>query len=181
MKVITAPEKYIRQDGDVFCFLAGGITNCWEWQNAVINQLATLDDQALNIDFSHLIIFNPRRENFPIHDPNASEEQIKWEFNAIEQCDIFSMYFCADNSDQPICMYELGRNLVRMNEKFPGKFRTIISVEKGYKRAADVKIQTELTGVHHTLLTFEPKSSRIVYLHAAEIVEAYNSILLNWQ
>lgn len=33
MKIITAVEKYddIDLNGKVTCFLAGGITNCWDW------------------------------------------------------------------------------------------------------------------------------------------------------
>ena len=28
-----------------------------------------------------LVVFNPKRENFPIDDPNAAYEQIAWEFS----------------------------------------------------------------------------------------------------
>ena len=56
------------------------------------------------------------------------------------------MYFCNDNSDQPICMYELGRNIIRMQNRFPYDWhsRIIISIEKGYKRERDVYIQSML-------------------------------------
>ena len=64
----------------------------------------------------------------------------------LEQCDIFSMYFCAGESDQPICMYELGRNICRMQMRFPMNWdvRFVVTVEEGYKRAKDVRIQTAL-------------------------------------
>jgi hypothetical protein len=106
MKVITAIDEYNerKQENDVFCFLAGGITNCAEWQDAVLDLLKDEDD--------HLIIFNPRRKKFPINDPTASFEQIKWEFDHLMNCDIFSMYFDGtEQSDQPICFYELGKYL----------------------------------------------------------------------
>lgn len=142
MRVITAPEKYIRQPNDITVFLAGGITNCWEWQDKVIELL-----NESNLD--NLVIFNPRRKDFPINNPNAAEEQIKWEFNMLEQCDIFSMYFCAGESDQPICMYELGRNICRMQMRFPTNWemRLVVTVEKGYKREKDVNIQTSLATI----------------------------------
>ena len=56
------------------------------------------------------------------------------------------MYFCNDDSDQPICMYELGRNIIRMQNRFPTdwKDRIIIGVERGYRRSEDVVIQTGL-------------------------------------
>ena len=139
MKVIIAVEKYNRQENDVFCFLAGGITNCQEWQNKVIELLSDVDN--------NLVIFNPRRKNFPINDPNASLEQIQWEFDKLEQCDIFSMYFDGPTkSDQPICFYELGRNIERMKQKFPNDWtnRIIISCNTNFKRFSDVIIQTRL-------------------------------------
>ena len=56
------------------------------------------------------------------------------------------MYFCSGESDQPICMYELGRNILRMQMRFPSDWekRIVISVEDGYKRKQDVIIQTDL-------------------------------------
>lgn len=133
-QVIIAPDK----SGPIFksVFLAGGITNCKEWQKDVIEEL-----KDCNIS-----IFNPRQEHFDITDKDASYKQIVWEFERLEKMDIFSMYFCNDNSDQPICMYELGRNIVRMQNRFPNDWekRIVISVEEGYKRAADVLIQTQL-------------------------------------
>ena len=117
-------------------FLAGEITNCKEWQKAVIEEL----------EFEDISIFNPRQEHFDVSDKSASYKQILWEFERLEKIDIFSMYYCNDNSDQPICMYELGRNIVRMQNRFPSDWdkRIIISVEDGYRRKADVLIQTEL-------------------------------------
>ena len=148
MRVITAPEKYIRKPDDVTVFLAGGITNCWEWQDKVIELLS----ETKYINFNNLVIFNPRRKDFPIDDPNAAEEQIAWEFEMLEQCDIFSMYFCAGESDQPICMYELGRNICRMQTRFPINWdmRIIVTVEKGYKRKKDVYVQTSLATIGNT-------------------------------
>ena len=140
MKVITAPQDYIPQPNDVLCFLAGGITSCKEWQREVIFTLKRIEG------LEHLVVINPRRDNFPIDDPNAAEEQIAWEFNWLNRTDIFSMYFCRSESDQPICMYELGRNLHKMKTDYPTSYedRIVVSVEDGYKRECDVKIQTML-------------------------------------
>ena len=73
VKVITAVEQYEKQPGEVTCFLAGGITDCGEWQDEVIKYLTEVE-----VDLSGLVLLNPRRKNFPIHDPNASNEQITW-------------------------------------------------------------------------------------------------------
>lgn len=133
-QIITAPS--IEKPKYISLFLAGGITNCKEWQKAVMEELKSED----------VSIFNPRQEHFDITDRNASYKQILWEYERLEQMDIFSMYFCNDNSDQPICMYELGRNIVRMQNRFPSDWqkRIVISVEDGYKRKQDVIIQTGL-------------------------------------
>ena len=119
-QIIIAPN----QEEAIFhsVFLAGGISNCTDWQSEVIKYL----------DKEDITIFNPRRKNFDITDLSATTQQIKWEFNRLEKMDIFSMYFCESKSDQPICMYELGRYVERMRVRFPLDWeeRIIISVEK---------------------------------------------------
>ena len=134
VQIITAPS--IEKPKFISLFLAGGITNCKNWQNEVIKEL----------EFEDVSIFNPRQINFDINDKSASFKQISWEFERLEQMEIFSMYFCESNSDQPICMYELGRNIVRMQNRFPSNWqdRIIIGVEENYKRKQDVIIQTSL-------------------------------------
>lgn len=145
MKVIVAPEAYEPQQDDVLCFLAGGITACPNWQANVIGSFMRYDAQFPG-ELDNLVLFNPRRENFPIDDPNAAYEQISWEFAWLQKMDLFTMYFTSGTSDQPICMYELGRNICKMMERFPDDYssRIIISYDQEYNRAQDVKIQTEL-------------------------------------
>lgn len=166
MKVITAPQDYIPQPNDVLCFLAGGITNCKEWQREVIFTLKRIEG------LEHLVVFNPRRDNFPIDDPNASEEQIVWEFNWLNRADIFSMYFCRSESDQPICMYELGRNLHKMKTDYPTSYedRIVVSVEDGYKRECDVKIQMMLAVLLKASVGANP------VCHAYKIAECYRNL-----
>lgn len=139
MKIITAPQNYDKRSEEISIFLAGGITNCPKWQDEVINKLDGFGLQKL-------VIYNPRQEHFDITDTNASYKQIAWEYQYLEKMDIFSMYFSDGNSDQPICMYELGRNIVRMQNRFPYDWRKriVITCEDGYKRKQDVYIQTKL-------------------------------------
>ncbi len=165
MKVITAVEDYTPKKGDITVFLAGGISDCANWQKQVINYLEKEKDTE------HLIVFNPRRENFPIHDPNASQEQIEWEFHKLELADIFSMYFCeSEKSNQPICLYELGRNIPSMIAQHNDWYdRLLITCEKGYSRKADVVIQTNLaTGLQG--LVSEDGNPK---MHAAKIYITY--------
>lgn len=135
MILYTAPRPFtLGVQGLPSVFLAGGITNCPNWQDEVIKGLEGTD----------CIILNPRRENFPIDDPNASEEQITWEFHALNQCDIFSMWFSDAPSDQPICMYELGRQVALRQYKADYLHEIAVGVEPGYKREKDVFIQLNL-------------------------------------
>ena len=133
-QIITAPS--IETPVYKTVFLAGGITGCKDWQSEVIKELIHDD----------ITIFNPRQEHFDITDISAADKQIAWEYKRLEQMDVFSMYFCASDSDQPICMYELGRNIVRMQNRFPSDWesRIVISIEEGYKRKKDVIVQVGL-------------------------------------
>lgn len=167
MRIYTAPEEYIPQVKDVTCFLAGGITDCWNWQQAVIEELEKYND----VDY--LVLFNPRRDNFPIDDSNAAQEQIEWEFKYLNMCNIFSMYFCNSTSTQPICMYELGRHATRQVEH--GKYNIdeppehlIVAVENGYSRAQDVYIQMSLLLNRTVRVELDNP-----FLHAAAIYRAY--------
>ena len=172
MKVINAPESYNMEDGEISVFLAGGITNCPDWQSEIISRL---NHPMYN---ESLVVFNPRRENFPIHIPSAADEQIKWEFNQLSRMDIFSMYFCESDSDQPICMYELGRYISEMQKRFPvdWKDRIIISVEGGYKRINDVIVQSRLACGKIFINTGQPQVEVLRDLHIKQIIKAYRHI-----
>ena len=107
-------------------FLAGGITNCPDWQQEVVKGLSDLP----------IIIFNPRRANFPINDPNAALEQITWEYNKLNRCDLICYWF-AKETVQPIVLFELGRFVHSLKP-------IIIGIHPEYPRIQDVKIQTRL-------------------------------------
>ena len=170
MRVVTAPEEYVMQPGEISVFLAGGITNCPNWQKEVIDIIAN----KYTINAMDIVIFNPRRDNFPIGDKTAAYKQIQWEFDALERCDIFSMYFSSGESDQPICMYELGRNIMRMQMRFPGDWeeRIVISVEDGYRRKQDVLIQTELATNNKIYVNTQISESINKEYHVRDIVKA---------
>jgi len=125
--VIEAPKKYFSKDLTSL-FLAGGITNCPDWQSELIKYLKNEED---------LVIYNPRRANFPIHDPNAAKEQISWEYDYLKKCDMISFWF-SKGSLNPIVLYELGRHGNSQNKLI------FIGMDKEYERKQDVIIQTKL-------------------------------------
>ena len=174
MKVITAIENYNLNALEIPCFLAGGITNCREWQTEIIKGLNEKLKDDLQSNF--LILFNPRRKNFPIGDPNASLKQIQWEFEWLEKCQIFSMYFDGPTvSDQPICFYELGRNIERMKQKFPKDWwmRIIISVNSEFKRTNDVIIQTKLASNDKIKVNVSNSSDELIQKHIDDIYSSF--------
>ena len=140
MRVIEAPNDIILNDNEITCFLAGGITDCEDWQSKVIEYL----EETIILD--DLVLLNPRRKTFDVTDKSASRKQIEWEFNALNNMDIFTMYFADSASVQPICMYELGRHLERMQHRFTHDWRDriFVGIEDGYSRLTDVVIQTGL-------------------------------------
>lgn len=140
-------------------FLAGGITACPEWQTELINLLS---DELITI-------FNPRRKNFPIHDPNAAKEQITWEFYALDKADIFSIWFSNASSDQPICMYELGRHVAFRSNNLD---TVVIGIEPGYKRSQDVYIQMGLVDSSIPLRISDTLES-----HAKNIISAVENMV----
>lgn len=159
-QIIEAPNCDAIKFASVF--LAGGITKCEDWQSEVIKRLEP----------HGITVFNPRRKRFDISDATEELRQITWEFRKLEEMDIFSMYFCNSESVQPICMYELGRYICRMQERFPNdwKDRIVISVEKGYSRAGDVFVQTNLAGVTNVYANASPGK------HADRILQALDKI-----
>lgn len=174
--VVTAPEEYKKQKGDILVFLAGGITGCENWQQVVIKYLIG-EEPKLMISDRRLVLFNPRRENFPAHDKNAHAQQVAWERRYIDMSDIFSMYFCSGESDQPVCMFELGRRLGYIECWCSARDlplyteELIITAEDGYKRRDEVLHQCGLSAGGESIVATGDDANPIS--HAAHILEAY--------
>jgi len=130
--IVEAPNEWYSpvNDKNVKLFLAGSITNCPDWQSEVIEKLKNVQG---------LTIFNPRRANFPIDDPTAAPEQIKWEYEKLKIADAVSFWFDS-GSLGPITLYELGRWGNSSKDK-----ALIIGIHPEYKRKQDVEIQTKLS------------------------------------
>lgn len=128
--VVEAPnELYSIQNEveNVKIFMAGGITNCPNWQREFISYFEGYD---------YVTLFNPRRYDFDITDPNASEKQIVWEHRHLEEADII-IYWFSRGSLNPIVLYELG--------KYIGSGKHIfIGIDEEYERRYDVEVQSRL-------------------------------------
>lgn len=108
-------------------FLAGGITGCPDWQQEVVAGIGDLD----------IVIYNPRRENFPINDPTAAKDQIEWEAFHMKKADIISFWFCKETI-QPIVLFEFGHWLYDTTKTI------CIGMDKDYFRKQDIEIQTSI-------------------------------------
>jgi Ribonuclease G/E len=93
------------------------------------------------------------------------------------------MYFAAsEKSDQPICMYELGRYVTRMQMRFPTDWidRIIVSSEKGYKRIEDVRLQLAFATNNKVYLRTElEETTDLIEEHADEILYEYSMVSKN--
>ena len=169
MKVYQAPDKvdWYEVAKRKSIFLAGGITDCVNWQMDLVFELKNLNDSGL-FDLGGLVIFNPRRDNFDVMDMEAIIEQIKWEHKALEKCDICSFFFPASESVQPITLYELGRHL--------GDHTSVVTIQKGYKRAEDVKIQLALDGNFCSIYNSYEEAIRE---HARSLAITYENVRRN--
>ena len=127
-RVIEAPHRGI-DDRPHHLFLAGGIVNCPDWQSELIEQLQDNPD---------LTIYNPKRMNYPMADPDAAVEQISWEYDYLRDATSIAVWF-SRGSLNPIVLYELGK-WVNSRPEIPA----FIGIDPEYTRSQDVIIQTKL-------------------------------------
>lgn len=127
MIYIEAPNSYEPRSLGESIYLAGGITDCPDWQQEMVRLLSG----------TNLTLLNPRRSQFPMGDPNAAREQITWEHKALRNARSILFWFPHETLC-PIVLYELGAWSMTDKPIFVG-------VHPEYKRRLDVEIQTELS------------------------------------
>jgi hypothetical protein len=101
---IKAPNEYELGKGYVTIFLAGSIENgvADKWQDRVVKELSDLPIRFLN----------PRRDDWDSSWSELSnvarlDEQIRWELQALEACDIILVNI-DPNTKSPITLMEIG-------------------------------------------------------------------------
>lgn len=125
MQYIEALTKF-EPDGKPSLFLAGGISGCPDWQSDVVSLLR----------HEPVTILNPRRTDFPIHDPSAASQQIMWEHQHLRMAEAILFWFPRETL-VPIGLYELGAWSMTKKPLF-------IGVHPQYPRRQDVELQTKL-------------------------------------
>jgi len=133
MKYVEAPNS-IEGMARPAIFLAGGISNCEDWQREVSSRVCA--------EVTRGTLLNPRRADFPIDDPGAAEGQINWEQQALWASDVVSFWFAKGTSVQPIVMFELGCHLGRYCIG-GGPKRILVGIDPEYARKQDVILQIQ--------------------------------------
>lgn len=179
-EVVTAPEHKYFVPKSMKVFLAGGIQRCIQWQDMVISFFTKMETE-LNASYNKLYLMNPRRADW-LDRPGEDVRQIEWEFDMIERCDLFTMYFAGGESDQPICMYELGRNIEVMKKRFPydWKDRIVITCDASYRRVKDVQIQTRLATDGQVEVNVVDAAEKSVLDHCRVIKERLKDLSITW-
>ena len=125
MRYIEALDEFVGA-GEPSLFLASGISGCPDWQARVAGLLAG----------TGLTLLNPRRASFPMDDPAAAEEQIRWEFRHLRRAGAV-LFWLPSETLCPITLYELGAWSMTAKPLFVG-------VHPDYARRRDVEVQTSL-------------------------------------
>ena len=126
MKYIQCPQIYEPDKKEKSVFLAGGISNCADWQTTLANLLKD----------TNLVLLNPRRKDFALNDLEMEKQQIEWEYGHLVKATATSFWFPKETLC-PITLYELGKQSV-------GNKPLFIGVHPEYLRNRDIHIQTKL-------------------------------------
>jgi hypothetical protein len=126
----TSPDELPLNYERVPVFVAGGISNCPDWQTELIKL----------IDTDRFDVINPRRASGLGKTGKAARKQIEWEHRALESAQIVLFWFPKE-SICPISLFEYGKFLERACKE---GIRLIGGCDQAYARAFDLDIQTQL-------------------------------------
>lgn len=151
---VEAPTYYRPQPADPSAvFLAGGITGVERWHDHAV--------KTLQASGKPVVIINPNRARFPIHDPSAAWEQVSWEQHHLHLPSVTTLFwFPASDpavTTQPIAMFELGQALGE------GR-RIVVGAHPDYPREPDVHMLCQLA-----------RPGQVVYSDLDHALQAVNS------
>ncbi|NJK45853.1 MAG: hypothetical protein HC933_17720 [Pleurocapsa sp. SU_196_0] len=126
MRVVQCPAEAAPAPLERSVFLAGGISNCPDWQSQLLESLRGTD----------WLVLNPRRVDFDAGNPAMARAQIEWEHRHLRLATAIAFWF-PPQTLCPITLYELGAWSMTNKPLFVG-------VDPGYGRRVDVLEQTRL-------------------------------------
>lgn len=155
MNIFKPPHPIINRDhAKKSIFLAGsiemGIAEDWQTRITQCLELAGLD----------VNIFNPRRPEWDASWEQSIEkpqfyQQVNWELNALEKCDIIFMYFAPDTKS-PISLLELGL--------FARTGKMIVCCPKDFWRKGNVDIVCDRYNIP-VYRSFDPAVAALIGLY----------------
>jgi hypothetical protein len=138
MKVVTPISVFTGQvdrkkldNCNVSIFLAGGISNCPDWQSFMIEILSQ------SFVSEYLTLYNPRRSHINLNDTNIAQQQIQWEYEHLKKSDIILFWFPKE-SVCPISLFECGRWTGDAGKT------VFVGVDTDYVRKFDIEEQMKL-------------------------------------
>lgn len=138
MKVVTPIstfsselDKKIPEEKQVTIFLAGGISNCPDWQSSMIESFGESTTSP------YLILYNPRRAHINLKDIDVARQQIRWEHEQLVKSEVILFWFPKE-SICPITLFELGRWTGELNKT------VFVGVDPDYSRKVDIEEQMKL-------------------------------------
>jgi Nucleoside 2-deoxyribosyltransferase like len=134
---IQSPDNLDLAKLNTQIFLAGGISNCPNWQDIVVT--------LVNTDRYDLI--NPRRKGHFETWGDIAAEQIAWEHDALNRCTAVLFWFPKDTLC-PITLFEIGKQLAYVGQEVVDR-RLIIGWDPEYARAFDLEQQIKLEVKHN--------------------------------
>jgi len=156
MRILKPPTPWLKMTGDITVFL-GGTIECGrstDWQGEFVDIVYNRLYHIPQI-FNQILFLNPRRSEWDASwktsmDFQPFREQVEWELNGLEQCDLMVMNFLP-GSNSMITLMELGL--------FHDK--AIVCCPDGYCRKGNVDIVCERYQVPQ-VQTLEALSDAIV-------------------
>lgn len=136
MQIIQAPNLIpvpIDPDSPLL-FLAGGISNCPDWQKELCDSLSQYEGECY--------IINPRRVGDLARTGEDAKIQIKWEIDMIHESSYFIFWF-PEESICPITLFELGKitEMLAGDNFIYGETQICVGIHPNYQRKMDLEIQ----------------------------------------
>jgi hypothetical protein len=149
MTVYTSPQdpyEEIINKTEPIIFIAGGISNCPDWQSELIAEM----------DSCNFSIINPRRVGGLSKDGDEARTQINWEQKYLKLATTVIFWFPSE-SICPITLLELGQCLTRMHYE---PLKVIVGVHENYERKFDVFTQAGVA--ERSALYFDESHVKVV-------------------
>lgn len=131
MKLVCAPEQYDETEM-VSVFLAGSIEmgKAGDWQSELVDEFSS----------KRIMFLNPRRTDWDSSweqtiDNEQFHEQVSWELDGLERCDIIFLYLDPETKS-PISLMELGLHA-------QGDKPMVVCCPEGFYRKGNVDIVCE--------------------------------------